>query len=732
MNAAAVPPVLEIEDLAVTYHTRTGPVLAVADLSLAIGRGGSLGLVGESGCGKTTVAMAIMRYLGRNGGITGGRILFEGQDLAQVPQEALRRLRGSRMAMIYQEPTAALNPCLTIGRQLTEVPIHHDGASTLDAYERALSALSDVRMPDAATVMRRYPHQISGGQQQRVVIAMALLSNPALLLLDEPTTALDVTVEATVVDLIAELRQKYDTALLYISHNLGLISQVCDRVAVMYSGVIVEEGPTRELFKATRHPYTIGLMDCLPHLGARHHARALRPIPGQVAAPHERPPGCYFAPRCAHAEPGRCERPAIPLEPVAADGAHRVRCVRWREIARPEPAIEVGGAHDLSADGHALVVDGLDKFYDPGGDVLLSLLRAGPSPRVKANEKLSFQARKGEILAIVGESGCGKSTFAKVLTGLETATAGEIRFLDWDLAALPVNKRSRALLGALQMVFQNPDGTLNPCHPVGWSVARVVRKIGAERGGGRVRERVGEMLDAVHLPRAFAGRKPRQLSGGQKQRVAIARAFAGRPALVVADEPVSALDVSVQAAVIQLLMEIRAAHDTTLLFISHDLSVVSYISDRVMVMYLGQIMEDGPTEAILSPPYHPYTEALLSAVPVPDPEFAQKRIRLEGEVPSPLDPPPGCRFAGRCPRKLGAICDEQEPPEQLAGPGHRIKCHIPLDELSRIAPVVALAVESEGVEVGRAQAPSSAAAAAHSASPPDRLGDSQEVGAEDD
>ena len=465
MNAAAVPPVLEIEDLAVTYHTRTGPVLAVADLSLAIGRGDSLGLVGESGCGKTTVAMAIMRYLGRNGGITGGRILFEGQDLAQKPPEALRRLRGSRMAMIYQEPTAALNPCLTIGRQLMEVPIHHDGASTSDAYDRALSALSDVRMPDAAVVMRRYPHQISGGQQQRVVIAMALLSNPALLLLDEPTTALDVTVEATVVDLIAELRQKYDTALLYISHNLALISQVCDRVAVMYSGVIVEEGPTRELFKATRHPYTIGLMDCLPRLGARHHARALRPIPGQVATPDERPPGCYFAPRCAHAEPGRCDRPPIPLEPVAADGAHRVRCVRWREIARPEPVIEVGGAHDLSAAGRSLAVDGLDKFYDPGGGALLSLLRAGPGPRVKANEGLSFQARKGEILAIVGESGCGKSTFAKVLTGLETATAGEIRFLDWDLAALPVNKRSRALLGALQMVFQNPDGTLNPRHP---------------------------------------------------------------------------------------------------------------------------------------------------------------------------------------------------------------------------------------------------------------------------
>ncbi|MFQ5983951.1 MAG: dipeptide ABC transporter ATP-binding protein [Alphaproteobacteria bacterium] len=681
-------PVLRIEDLSVSYFTRAGEIPAVPDFSLTLERGQSYGLVGESGCGKTTVAMAIMQYLGVNGRIVGGRIMFDGRDLAQMSQEELREIRGSKMAMVYQEPMSALNPSMTVGRQLIEVPMAHEGASEEEAHERSVNVLADVKMPDPPAVMKRYPHQISGGQAQRVVIGMALLSNPALLLLDEPTTGLDVTVEASVVDLIAELREKYHTALLYISHNLGLIVKVCDRVGVMYSGELVEEGTIREVFARTRHPYTIGLFDCIPTVGADKHSRALVPIRGQVSLPHERSPGCVFAPRCDFFQEGRCDRDRVPLEQVDGDSGHRVRCLRWQEIDRERrlPAGEAVEEADKLPE-EALRAELVSKFYEQRDRSLKALLSGGLVRYVKANEDLSFSARRGETLAIVGESGCGKSTFAKVLTGLETATSGEIEFKGQNIAVIPVDKRRSELIRALQMVFQNPDGTLNPSHSVGGAIARVIKRFGVERKRRRVQQKVAQMLDVVRLPPEFAGRKPRQLSGGQKQRIAVARAFAGTPAVVIADEPVSALDVSVQAAVINLLVEIQRKYETTLLFISHDLSLVRYLADHVVVMYLGRVMEYGPAKAIFEPPYHPYTEALLSAVPIPDPDLAQKRIRLEGDVPSAIDPPKGCRFATRCPRKLGEICDKEQPPLQKAGEEHWIACHIPLEDLKKVEPI---------------------------------------------
>jgi len=682
-------PVLQIENLGISYFVRAGEIPAVPDFSLTLRRGESFGLVGESGCGKSTVAMAIMRYLGVNGAIVRGRILFEGRDMAELSPEELRRLRGSKIAMVYQEPMSALNPSLTIGRQLQEVPIFHEGISEAEAHDRAIQVLSDVNMPDPESVMIRYPHQISGGQQQRVVIAMAFLSNPSLMLLDEPTTALDVTVEATVIDLIANLRKKYNTTLIYISHNLGLIVKVCDRVGVMYSGEMIEEGEIREVFKNTKHPYTFGMFDCIPSLDADKHARALAPIPGQVSLPHERPSGCAFGPRCRYFEAARCDSDVVDMETVGdpAEG-HRVRFLRWREI-RHEPAKPLVETVEVRkrAPAEVLRVVDMDKFFEVREISLSSILTGKAKRYVKANEGVSFNARRGQTVAIVGESGCGKSTFAKVLTGLETATKGEIWFNHENIAKIPVERREPELISALQMVFQNPDGTLNPSHTVGGAIGRVIKKFGLASRRKEINARVAELLEIVRLPPEFARRRPRQLSGGQKQRVAVARAFAGVPSTVIADEPVSALDVSVQAAVINLLMEVQQQYNTTLLFISHDLSVVRYISDHIVVMYLGQIMEIGSAENIFDPPYHPYTEALLSAVPIPDPDMQQKRVRLEGEIPSVIDPPKGCRFATRCPHKISEICDVTPPPDQDAGAGHRIKCHIPLDELRRAEPI---------------------------------------------
>ena len=683
-------PVLEIDGLCLSYFVRSGEIPAVVDFSLTLAPGESVGLVGESGCGKSTVAMAIMRYMGHNGGIVGGSIKFKGRDMAEMSEDELRRLRGSQIAMIYQEPMAALNPSMTVGAQLMEVPMIHEDASREEAYQLAMDMLGDVHLPDPARVMAAYPHQISGGQQQRVVIAMALLGKPSLLLLDEPTTALDVTVEAGIVELIAELSQKFNSSLLYISHNLGLMLEVCDRIGVMYSGEVVESGHIDSIFSWPKHPYTHGLFGCIPLPHADKNARPLVAIPGQLPLPHERPQGCNFGPRCNFFTPGTCDQAAIAMSEVHSDDdpAHQVRCARWNEID-PEDAITVGETHPPIEPGDfVLEIDSMQKYYEVRDNSLRALISGEKVKYVKANEELNFRARKGETVAIVGESGCGKSTFAKVLMGLETATDGEVRLGGEDIGELAVKDRSRKQLSSLQMVFQNPNDTLNPSLTVGSQIARVIKKFGVESDPVKVRERVLKLLDTVKLPREFEWRKPRQLSGGQKQRVGIARAFAGNPAMVIADEPISALDVSVAAAVTELLMEIQRENQTTLLFISHDLSAVRYLADRVVVMYLGQIMERGTTDQVFSPPYHPYTEALLSAVPIADPQVVKRRIVLEGNLPSVMDPPKGCPFSTRCPRHMGDICDREVPEVQFDSDRHAIACHIPLTELREVEPVI--------------------------------------------
>ena len=690
-------PVLECRNLSISYYTRAGEIPAVVDFDLKLMPGEAHGIVGESGCGKSTVALAIMQYMGRNGAIVGGEILFEGRDMRTMSQEELRRIRGSKISMVYQEPMASLNPAMPVGEQLAEVPIYHDGLGREEAMERARQMLANVRLPDPQRIMDSYPHQISGGQQQRVVIAMALLSNPTLLLLDEPTTALDVTVEAGIVDLIKEIAEEFGTSMIYISHNLGLILETCDRITVMYSGEAVEVGDIRDVFDEMRHPYTRGLFSSIPVPGADKNARPLVAIPGQLPLPHERPRGCNFGPRCDHFEEIRCDRKSLPMEEVARGSRHFVRCARFDEIDWDAAKSRTVVREEVQPGDFVLHVEDMTKHYDIEESGLF--IFGGRPKTVKANEKISFSAREAETVAIVGESGCGKSTFAKVLMGLEPATSGHVFFGDLDLGGLPVEKRRPETIAKLQMVFQNPFDTLNPSHTVGGQIGRVIRKFGVERERERIRQRVFDLLDIVKLPRDFAKRRPRQLSGGQKQRVGIARAFAGNPAVVIADEPVSALDVSVQAAVTDLLMDIQRDHRTTLLFISHDLSVVRYLADRIVVMYLGQIMEKGSTDEVFAPPYHPYTEALLSAVPIADTSVTKRHIVLSGELPSPSDPPAGCPFCTRCLYAIEGKCDVEPPPVREMAERHTIACHLDEARLRGMAPVI---------RIGREGAPASA------------------------
>jgi peptide/nickel transport system ATP-binding protein len=683
-------PILEIANLSISFFTRLREIPAVMDFSCSVMPGEAMGLVGESGCGKSTVALGVMQDLGVNGRIVGGTIKYKGRDLNVMSAEELRAIRGREIAMIYQEPMASLNPAMRIGQQLMEVPMIHEGISEKEAWARALEMVGDVRLPDPERMLRSYPHQLSGGQQQRIVIAMALMSKPSLLILDEPTTALDVTVEAAVVDLVKDLGRKYGTSMLFISHNLGLVLETCDRICVMYSGEAVETGAITDVFDEMRHPYTQALFRSIPLPGADKTTRPLRAIPGNFPLPHERPKGCNFGPRCDYFVAGRCDAGTIAMADIATGDRHQSRCLRLAEIDWDAP-IALGAEQAASTKGDVVLrVENLKKYYEVAASALFG---GGERRVVKANESLSFEARESETLAIVGESGCGKSTLAKVLMGLETATEGTVLLDGREIQDIAIEKRDTRTVSSIQMVFQNPFDTLNPSMKVGRQIMRALEVFGIGTSDAARRARMLELLDLVKLPRAFAERMPRQLSGGQKQRVGIARAFAGGARIVVADEPVSALDVSVQAAVTDLLMEIQRREKTTLLFISHDLSIVRYLSDRVMVMYLGHVVEIGTTDQVFSPPYHPYTEALLSAVPIADTKVTKKHIVLEGDIPSAMNPPPGCPFQTRCGWKAevpGNLCETQIPPMRRMAEGHEIKCHLAEDILARMEPVITI------------------------------------------
>jgi peptide/nickel transport system ATP-binding protein len=683
-------PVLNVEALDVVYTTRAGPVKAVRDVSFEISPGKVLGLVGESGCGKSTLAFAVMNYVADNAAIAAGRILFHDQDIVQMSSRDLNHIRGNEIAMVYQDPMASLNPSMRIGPQLTEVLVEHKGSSGVEARDACIRMLERVHMPDPGAIMERYCHQLSGGQQQRVLIAMALLTNPALLIMDEPTTGLDVTVEAEILDLISELKHEFDTTILFISHSLGVISKIADRVAVMYAGELVEQASVQDIFLHPRHPYTVGLLACIPKISAGTQRRTLRPIRGRVPSLLDLPSGCVFEARCDRAR-DRCrlEKPDIER---SGDG-HLVRCFYADSpVPAEQQAVQVApGDADLSpiGDDPILNVEGLKTYYKAKDQGFAGMAGKYKKGFVKAVDNVSLMAGKKSTLGIVGESGCGKTTLAKCIAGLVPPNAGKMDFIGIDVAK-EVEQRPFDMLKELQMIFQNPDATLNPRRSVGEAIARPLQLFGTVPRT-EIRTEVMRLLDAVRLGEEYYDRLPRQLSGGEKQRVAIARAFAGRPSLVLCDEPLSALDVSVQAAVMNLLREFQREHGTALLFISHDFGAVYQLCSSVSVMYLGQICETGPTEALFEPPYHPYTEALLSAVPIPDPTVERTNIRLAGTVPSALDPPSGCRFHTRCPRKIGPICETETPPCREGMEGHRIYCHIDIEELRSMRPVFSAA-----------------------------------------
>jgi peptide/nickel transport system ATP-binding protein len=675
-------PLLSVEQLSVTYRTRAGELPAVRGVSFDIGVGEGLGLVGESGCGKSTVAYALMGYLGRTGRISEGSIRYRGRELASLSDRPRRDLWGGELAMIHQDPIGALNPVVRIGKQLIETARANARLTRGEAESRALAALDEVQFPDTMAALRRYPHELSGGQQQRIGIAMALIGRPKLLIMDEPTTGLDVTIEAAILELVAELRRRHDMALLYITHNLGTLPRVCDRAGVLYGGVMAETGSLAEVFGRPAHPYTHGLLDCLPDLETDHGARRLAPIAGRVPMPGEIDLGCPFAPRCDYAI-SECAMAHIPLQRVSDD--HAVACIRLAELPpwAPAPPVAEAAVADFTAAAPLLRVRGLCKTFG-GEDTLLSTLLGNDAPTpVVALRDVDVESAPGETLAIVGESGSGKSTLARILAGLDTADAGQATLRGEPIAQQPVNHRSGALRKSLQMVFQNPDSTLNPSHTVGFAITRALKCL----SGSCTTAEVEALLEAVQLPAQLARRRPAHLSGGQKQRAAIARALAGEPALILADEPVSALDVSVQAAIVNLLADIQAERGMGMIFISHDLAVVRYLADRVAVLYGGMVMEAGPTDAVFQPPHHPYTQALLAAAPdlsrtQQDDQATPLPAASEGISQE------GCPFHPRCPHKVGPICETQRPPRRTtAVGGHRIVCHIPIAELASLEPV---------------------------------------------
>ena len=662
-------PAIELEDLEVVYRVRGVDRPVLRGVTLVVGQGESYGLVGESGCGKTTAAFAIMRYLPSNGRVVAGAIRVGGEDLLRMSNEGVRRLRARTLSMVYQNPGAALNPSIRVGEQIAEM-FSILGAGKDEALDRTRAMLAKVQISDPTRVMRRFPHQLSGGMQQRAVIAMALAKDPTLLILDEPTTGLDATVEAEVLDLIASLRNEFGTSVLFISHNLGVIRKMCERVGVLYAGRLVEEGPTSTLLADPRHPYTVGLLRCIPRGGLRKDRDRLDTIPGYLPQLGAHLPGCVFADRCPIAT-DICHTDEPPFHGLG-DG-HSSRCHHHERAASiPHATPPPREAARTGANGSPAVVRlaHASKTFRQEGQ------------NVQALADIDIDVRLGETLGLVGESGSGKTTLARVLLGLTAPDAGSTVELDGEALAPDVSKRDPEQVAAIQIVFQNPDSALNRRFSVRRIIGRALTKLRGIRGA-QAEQRLGELASAVRFDTRLLSAKPVQLSGGLKQRVAIARAFAGDPRVVVCDEPTSALDVSVQAAILNLLADMQIAEGVTYVFISHDLGVVRYISDRIAVLYLGRLMEVGPAETVYAGPHHPYTEALLSAVPTTEGE-PRARIRLEGEIPSAADPPSGCVFHTRCPRFLGEICVTEEPPLAEVEDGHLVRCHIPIDELRRL------------------------------------------------
>ena len=656
---------LELKGLGVAYRTYYASVVAVRDVSLQLGENEAIGIIGESGSGKSTLAYAVMDYLSSNGTST-GEVLFKGENLLSKSRKEMREYRGNRIAMVYQNPYSSLNPSLAIGRQLDEVSLFHRNVSKTEARAASIQALKDLYLGDAEGIVKRYPHQISGGMQQRICIAMALLCRPDLMIMDEPTTALDVTTEAVILDLIKDLRDRYEMSLIYISHDIGIVNKVSDRIAVMYRGEIVETGPKSRIFERPEHPYTRALINCIPRSGIVKDKFRLNTIPGYVRKRSTEESGCPFVDRCGKRAPGCVERYGM-KEPSAG---HFAACDRaYAQDVPDESIIPTANPAAVGQPGEVLLkIEDLYKYYRSRGKT------------VRAVDGVSVSLNSNNVLGVVGESGCGKSTMGHTVSGLLTPTTGRLLFDGVDIS-ISWKRRSKEILREIQLIFQNPGRSLNPSFTLESIIGRPMKRLLGIQSRQERRKRIEEILRKVDLGKEYLYRKATQLSGGEMQRAAVARAFAIAPNLIVCDEPTSALDVSVQSSVLNLLSDLQYESGVTYIFISHDLHVINYISDYIMVMYLGRICEYGKRDEVVSPPYHPYSEALLSAVPEVDPSLNKATIRLEGSPPNPTRKIVGCPFAGRCHKKIGSICDTMAPPKVDFSESHFVYCHIPPHEL---------------------------------------------------
>ena len=661
-GAAASPaPVLAVRDLRVTF---AGGIEAVRGISFDVYPDEVVGVVGESGSGKTVAALALCGLLPAGAAVQGS-VRIAGTEVIGAAAATLRRLRGQEVGFIFQDPATTLNPVLPVGRQIAEGQVVHRQIRASQARARAMELLQACDFPDPARRVEQYPHQFSGGMRQRAVIAMALAGRPRLIIADEPTTALDVTVQAQVLAVLAKKQAETRAAAVLITHDLGVVAETAHRVLVMYGGRIVEAGPAERIFADPRHPYTRALLRSVPRLaGGRDRLEA---IPGQPPVPLRLPPGCVFQPRCPI---GRhraiCTTSDPHLLPVTADQA---AACHFAEEADPPPAAAVAGR--TGAFGEVLLdVRGLCVHYPVRSRVLRRRVGA-----VRAVDGVDLVVREGETLGLVGESGCGKTTTGRAILGLIRANAGQVRVEGRDITGLS-RRAMRSVRRHVQYVFQDPYSSLNPVLTVGEIIAEPMRIHGmyAALGGAR---RVAEVLGLVGLSPSYADRYAREFSGGQKQRIGIARALALQPRLLILDEPVAALDVSIQAQIINLLQDLQAELGLAYLFIAHDLAVVRHIAHRVAVMYLGRIVEQSETEALYRQPTHPYTQSLLSAVPIADPAARRMRDRivLRGEIPSPANPPPGCSFHPRCFRAT-ALCRTDSPTfGPYPGQPTEVACH---------------------------------------------------------
>ena len=670
---------LSVEDLQLAYTVRGVPRSVLRGVTFQVQPGEAYGLVGESGCGKSTTAYAAMRYMPNNAVIQGGRVLADGQDVTAMSTSELRTFRTTTASMVYQDPVQAMNPTLKIGRQVVE-SFRILGQSKAQALASARDALRHVKIADPDRVLERYPHQLSGGMLQRVVIAMALAGDPKLLVLDEPTTGLDATVEAEVLDLVRDLRSETGAAILLIAHNMGVIRTMCDRVGVMYAGLIIEEGTVEEVFDRPSHPYTMGLLNSIPRHGVRKTERSLFTIPGNLPLIGTDLPTCVYVDRCLLAD-DVCRREVPPVVPVSS--GHWTRCHHSESIDRSAPAEHENTSFDVGTETILQIASVSKTFHQHGSDI-------------PALVSIDLGFKEGETLGLVGESGSGKSTLAKTLVGIHEPDAGGTIELDGKLVSSKATDRHVDSIRAFQMIFQNPDSALNRMWTVRRILMRTVTKLTGIKGAA-AEKKVNDLAEAMRLSQRHLDMRPSQLSGGLKQRVAIARAFAGDPRIVVCDEPTSALDVSVQAAILNLLANLQNDERASYLFITHDIGVVRYLSDRIAVMYLGRIMELGSTEQIFAGPNHPYTEALLSAVPSIDGD-ERVRIPLKGEIPSPANPPAGCVFHTRCHRVVIGLCEVIDPEVIELAPGHTSKCHLSAEQLS-MPPVIVTDPDGQSVSI---------------------------------